>query len=142
MPIWYRFVFEDNTYFDYSDNEERMQKQIEQINKDDYVGYKKLLKFTEKIFEKGFTELSQVPFNNPLFMLKQLPSLLKLKSYKSLFSLVSSFIKDEKLRRVFSMHPLLVGGNPFYDNLDLWSNFIFRKKMGYSLFHGRYGQNY
>ena len=46
-------------------------------------------------------------------MLKQLPSLLKLKSYKSLFSLVSSFIKDEKLRRVFSMHPLLVGGNPF-----------------------------
>ena len=113
LPIWYRFVFEDNTHFDYSDNEERMQKQIEQINKDDYVGYKKLLKFTEKIFEKGFTELSQVPFNNPLFMLKQLPSLLKLKSYKSLFSLVSSFIKDEKLRRVFSMHPLLVGGNPF-----------------------------
>ena len=54
LPIWYRFVFEDNTHFDYSDNEERMQKQIEQINKDDYVGYKKLLKFTEKIFEKGF----------------------------------------------------------------------------------------
>ena len=52
LPIWYRFVFEDNTYFDYSDNEERMQKQIEQINKDDYVGYKKLLKFTEKILKK------------------------------------------------------------------------------------------
>ena len=46
-------------------------------------------------------------------MLKQLPSLLKLKSYKSLFSLVSSFIKDEKLEEYSGMHPFLVGGNPF-----------------------------
>ena len=46
-------------------------------------------------------------------MLQQLPALLKLKSYKSVYSLVSSFIKDEKLRRMLSMHPLLVGGNPF-----------------------------
>jgi len=46
-------------------------------------------------------------------MMKQLPSLLKLKSYKSVYSLVSSYIKNEKLRRMLSMHPLLVGGNPF-----------------------------
>ena len=46
-------------------------------------------------------------------MLKQVPSLLRLKSYKSVYKLVSEYIKNEKLRRVFSMHPLLVGGNPF-----------------------------
>ena len=46
-------------------------------------------------------------------MLKQIPSLVNLKSYKSVYSLVSNFISNEKLRRVFSMHPLLVGGNPF-----------------------------
>ena len=45
--------------------------------------------------------------------MKQLPALLKLKSYKSVYSLVSSYIKNEKLRRMLSMHPLLVGGNPF-----------------------------
>jgi phytoene desaturase len=45
--------------------------------------------------------------------MKQIPSLLKLRSYDSVYSLASSFIEDEKLRRVFSMHPLLVGGNPF-----------------------------
>ena len=45
--------------------------------------------------------------------MQQLPALLKLKSYKSVYSLVSSYIKNEKLRRMFSMHPLLVGGNPF-----------------------------
>ena len=46
-------------------------------------------------------------------MLKQIPALLKLKSYQSVYKLVSSFVSNEKLRRVFSMHPLLVGGNPF-----------------------------
>ena len=45
--------------------------------------------------------------------MKQLPALLKLKSYKSVYSLVSYYIKNEKLRRMLSMHPLLVGGNPF-----------------------------
>ena len=62
-------------------------------------------------------------------MLKQLPSLLKLKSYKSLFSLVSSFIKDEKLRRVFSMHPLLVGGNPF-TTTSIYGLILYLEKNG------------
>ena len=46
-------------------------------------------------------------------MFKQVLALLKLRSYQSVFKLVSSFVSNEKLRRVFSMHPLLVGGNPF-----------------------------
>ena len=54
-----------------------------------------------------------MPFDKPLMMMKQLPALLKLKSYKSVYSLVSGYIKNEKLRRMLSMHPLLVGGNPF-----------------------------
>ena len=57
--------------------------------------------------------MSDKPFNNLVFMIKQIPSLLNLKSYKSVYGLVSNYISNEKLRRVFSMHPLLVGGNPF-----------------------------
>ena len=113
LKIWYQFVFEDNSKFNYSGNETEMKKQIEKINKDDVKGYEKLVTFTKKIFDKGFTELSDVPFDKPFFMIQQLPSLLKLKSYKSVYSLVSSFVKNEKLRRMLSMHPLLVGGNPF-----------------------------
>ena len=90
-----------------------MKKQIREINEDDVKGYEELVKFTKKIFDKGFTELADVPFDKPLVMMKQLPALLKLKSYKSVYSLVSSYIKNEKLRRMLSMHPLLVGGNPF-----------------------------
>ncbi len=113
LKIWYQFIFEDKTKFNYSGDESDMKRQIGQINKDDVIGYEKLVDFTKKIFDKGFTELADVPFDKPFFMMRQLPSLLKLKSYKSVYSLVSSFIKNEKLRRMLSMHPLLVGGNPF-----------------------------
>ena len=113
LKIWYQFIFEDGSKFNYSGNEVEMKNQIEKLNKDDVRGYEKLVNFTKKIFNKGFTELADVPFDKPFVMMKQLPSLLKLKSYKSVYSLVSSYINDEKLRRVFSMHPLLVGGNPF-----------------------------
>ena len=113
LKTWYRFIFEDGMKFDYSGNEDEMKMQIEKVNKEDIKGYENLVKFTKKIFDKGFLELSDVPFDKPLFMMKQLPALINLKSYKSVYSLVSSYIKNEKLRRLLSMHPLLVGGNPF-----------------------------
>ena len=113
LNTWYRFVFEDGVKFDYSGNEDEMKNQIEKINKEDVKGYENLVKFTKKIFDKGFLELSDVPFDKPIFMMKQLPALINLRSYKSVYSLVSSYIKNEKLRRLLSMHPLLVGGNPF-----------------------------
>ena len=113
LDLWYRFVFDDGSTFDYSGNEKSMEQEIKKYSKDDVVGFKNLVNFTEKIFNKGYTDLSDKPFNNFLFMAKQIPSLLKLKSYQSVYKLVSNYISHEKLRRVFSMHPLLVGGNPF-----------------------------
>ena len=113
LKTWYRFIFDDGSKFDYSGDEDLMKRQIEMVNKDDMKGYEELVKFTKKIFDKGFMELSDISFDRPFTMLKQLPALLKLKSYKSVYSLVSSYVKNEKLRRMLSMHPLLVGGNPF-----------------------------
>ncbi len=113
LKTWYQFIFEDKTKFNYSGDELEMKNQIEKINKDDFKGYQELVSFTKKIFDKGFLELADTPFDKPFVMLQQLPALLKLKSYKSVYSLVSLYIKNEKLRRILSMHPLLVGGNPF-----------------------------
>ena len=113
LELWYRFVFSDGDTFDYSGNKSLMEKEIINHSKKDLNGYYRLVDFTQKIFDKGFTDLSDKPFNNWYFMIKQIPDLIKLKSYKSVYSLVSEYISNEKLRRVFSMHPLLVGGNPF-----------------------------
>jgi phytoene desaturase len=127
LDLWYRFVFNDGDTFDYNGNDNYMEKQIKKISQKDYVGYKNLVNFTEKIFDKGFTDLSDKPFNNLVFMLKQVPALLKLKSYKSVYSLVSNYISNEKLRRVFSMHPLLVGGNPF-STTSIYTLILFLEK--------------
>ena len=113
LKVWYQFIFEDKSKFNYSGNELEMKKQIKEINEKDVEGYEKLVNFTKKIFDKGFTELADVPFDKAFVMIQQLPALLKLKSYKSVYALVSSYIENEKLRRMLSMHPLLVGGNPF-----------------------------
>jgi len=129
LDLWYRFVFSDSSIFNYSGNENEMETQINKIS-NDLVGYKKLLTFTEKIFNKGFIELSDKPFNNFLFMIKQIPALLKLKSYQSVYQLVSSYISNEKLRRIFSMHPLLVGGNPFSTTAIYTLILFLEKKWG------------
>jgi phytoene desaturase len=45
-------------------------------------------------------------------MLKAAPSLAKYQAWRSVYSIVSSFVKNEKLREALSFHTLLVGGNP------------------------------
>ena len=81
LDLWYRFVFNDGQTFDYSGDEKSMEKEVKKFSDKDFKGYKDLVNFTEKIFNKGFTDLSDKPFNNFTFMLKQIPSLLSLKSY-------------------------------------------------------------
>ena len=57
-------------------------------------------------------QLADQPFHKISTMIAQIPHLIKLKSYLTVYQLVSLFIKDENLRKAFSFHPLLVGGSP------------------------------
>ena len=72
-----------------------MEKRNKKFSSRDLEGYKNLVNFTEKIFNKGFIDLSDKPFNKLSFMLKQIPALLNLKSYKSVYGLVSNYISNE-----------------------------------------------
>ena len=80
LDLWYRFVFSNGQTFDYSGNEKLMEQEVKKFSDKDFDGYNNLVNFTEKIFNKGFTDLSDRPFNNFAFMLKQIPSLLSLKA--------------------------------------------------------------
>ena len=46
-------------------------------------------------------------------MIRVAPQLARLQAFRSVYSMVKSFIKDDRLRQAFSFHSLLVGGNPF-----------------------------
>ncbi len=113
LDPWYRFYFSENKkVFDYSDKIKKTESEIGKFNQNDINGYRELLKFSEKIFNVGFSKLSFTPFHNFWFMIKQVPSLLFLKSYLSVFKLVGKFIKNKQLRQALSIQPLLLGGNP------------------------------
>lgn len=101
MKIWYQFIFSDLSKFDYTDDHKVNLQQISKINSEDIIGFEKLLKFSEKIFNKGYLELADKPFTNFFFMLKQIPSLLLLKSYFSVYKLVSKFFKTRKIEKNF-----------------------------------------
>ena len=110
---FYRIFDWNNQPFDYNDNHEFILSEIEKRNPRDKEGYTKFLSTTKAIFEKGFIELADKPFLNISDMLKVAPDLVRLKSHETVYQYVSGFIEDEFLRRCFSFHPLLVGGNPF-----------------------------
>jgi len=110
---FYRIFNHEGRAFDYNADESFILDQIRQWNPDDAEGYQRFMKTTKAIFEKGFVELADKPFLHFTDMLKVAPDLIKMQSYMSVYAYVSQFVKNEFLRRCFSFHPLLIGGNPF-----------------------------
>jgi len=113
LDPWYRFQFSDGDVFDYGGEIEDTEAEIARFNAADVEGYRRLVAHSEKIFDVGFTELSDRPFHKVATMLAQIPALLKLKCYRTVWQMVCAYLKDPKLRQAFSVQPLLVGGNPF-----------------------------
>jgi phytoene desaturase len=109
----YNFYFNQNKKsFNYFDKVEDSLKEIAKFDPKDVEGYKNLLKMSERIYKVGFDKLSFTPFHNFFFMIRQIPSLIKLKSYLTVFQLVSKYIKNEQIKQALSIQPLLLGGNP------------------------------
>jgi phytoene desaturase len=115
VPVepWYRFYYDDGSVFNYGGTTEDTLKEIAKISPGDVDGYKRLLRTSEAIFNVGFTQLADKPFHNLFSMLKQIPNLIRLGSYRTVWQLIAAHLKHEKLRQAFSIQPLLVGGNPF-----------------------------
>ncbi len=110
---FYRIFDHSGKKFDYNGDEAFILEQIRQGEESDAEGYKEFMATTKAIFEKGFVELADKPFLNISDMVKIIPDLLRLQSHKTVYNYASQFIKNDFLRRCFSFHPLLVGGNPF-----------------------------
>ncbi|MFZ4578418.1 MAG: phytoene desaturase family protein [Myxococcota bacterium] len=110
---FYRVQFTTGEHFDYVGDEERILEEIRKFNPSDVDGYRRMVEHAKKIFEIGYLKLADVPFERLSDMLRVVPDMLRLKSHRSVYQLVSSYIQDDRLRQVFTFQPLLVGGNPF-----------------------------
>jgi phytoene desaturase len=113
LTPWYRFEFADGEHFDYGGTLAQTLEEIKRIEPSDCLGYIQLLKHSKRIFDLAFTKLATQSFDKVFDMVKQIPRLLGLKSYLTVWELANRYLKNEKLLQVFSIQPLLLGGNPF-----------------------------
>ena len=109
---FYRIFDHTGRQFNYNNDHDFILNQIRQWNPADADGYDRFMATTREIFTTGMNLIDK-PFLHVSDMLKVAPDLIRLGSYRSVYNYVSQFIDDEFLRRCFSFHPLLIGGNPF-----------------------------
>ncbi|WP_028622931.1 phytoene desaturase [Pseudomonas sp. Ant30-3] len=115
LPVspFYRLCWEDGTSFDYGNDQASLDRQIHAMNPNDVAGYQRFLAYSKAVFQEGYLKLGAVPFLSFRDMVQAGPQLARLQAWRSVYSMVSQFIEDDKLRQAFSFHSLLVGGNPF-----------------------------
>ena len=109
---FYRLNWPDGTNFDYTNDDALLREQIARLNPDDVAGYARFLQYSEGVFREGYEKLGHKAFLDFGSMVKAAPALAKYQAWRSVYSIVSSYVQNEKLREALSFHTLLVGGNP------------------------------
>jgi phytoene desaturase len=115
LPVspFYRLEWENGYGFDYVNDQAELDRQIAAKSPADVEGYRRFLDYSKAVFDEGYLKLGAVPFLHFSDMVRVAPQLARLQAWRSVYSIVSRFIRDEELRQAFSFHSLLVGGNPF-----------------------------
>ncbi|WP_238258871.1 phytoene desaturase family protein, partial [Methylorubrum podarium] len=109
MQPFYRIRFEDGQSFAYSGDRAAMRAEVARFAPDDVAGYERFMAHSEAVCRVGFERLGHVPFGSVGAMLRIAPDLLRLSGHRSVYDVVARFIRNERLRTVFSFHPLLIG---------------------------------
>jgi phytoene desaturase len=113
MNPFYRIRFDDGTWFDYSGDPVAMRAEVARFNPADLDGYERFLAEAAVCYRLGFEKLGAVAYNTLADLFAAVPSLMRMRGWRSIHAMVAHYIRDPKLRIVFSFHPLLIGGNPF-----------------------------
>jgi phytoene desaturase len=110
---FYQVRFDDGDVFSYTADLDAMRAQIARIEPEDVPGFMRFLEVSRDIYQVAFAELAAQPFHELRTLVKAAPDLLRLGGQRSVYSEVSRYFRNPKLRLLFSFHPLLIGGNPF-----------------------------
>ncbi len=113
LDPFYRVRFDDGTHFDYSSDPVAMRAEIDRIDPADGPGYERFIAEAELCYRLGFEKLGGIAYESFTDLLAATPYLLRMRGWRSLHALVATHFKSPKLRAVFSLQSLLIGGNPF-----------------------------
>jgi phytoene desaturase len=113
LDPFYRIYYHDGSYLDYTGDRQRMKEAMAAFNKNDAESYDDFIELVHKIYDAVIVDgLGSTPFDMQT-MLKFLPKALKLKALQPVYTVVSKYFEDPRLRFAFSFHPLFIGGSPF-----------------------------
>ncbi len=113
MNPFYQIRFDNGDVFTMSGDEAAMRAEVTRFDARDLSGFELFMRRSEDIYRIGFEELGDAPFSSFADMACIAGHLVRLGGHRSVYGLVSKYFRDERLRTVFSFHPLLIGGNPF-----------------------------
>ena len=113
MQPYYRVRFDDGSWFDYRGEAQAMRAEVARFCPDDVAGYDSFMREAEICYQRGFVEMVDKAFDNLGDFVAAMPSMLRMRAWRTLHSMVASHFRDPKLRIVMSFHPLLIGGDPF-----------------------------
>ncbi|MEN0078053.1 MAG: phytoene desaturase family protein [Pseudomonadota bacterium] len=114
MPIdpFYNIRFNDGRMFYYNGDAAAMEAQIADMSPTDLPGYRAFMDHSDRLREIVFEQLGHVPFTHLHTMLKSTPDLIRYGGHLPVYTVVSKFVRDERVRQLCSFHPLFIGGNP------------------------------
>ncbi|GDX57016.1 phytoene dehydrogenase [Comamonadaceae bacterium] len=113
LDPFYRVRFADGDHFDYSGDPERMRAEVLRIDPTAGPGYTAFMAEADLCYELGFEALGCQAFDSIGDLLKAVPSMARMKGWRSLHAMVATHLKHPKLRQAMSLQSLLIGGNPF-----------------------------
>ncbi|MFY7973772.1 MAG: phytoene desaturase [Rubrivivax sp.] len=112
MDPFYRLRFADGSWFDCSGDPEAMRAEVARIAPEDLPGYERFLEESARCYELGFIKLGGIAYNTIGDLLRAVPTMARMRGWRSIHAMVRGHFSNEKLRVAFSFHPLLIGGNP------------------------------
>jgi phytoene desaturase len=113
MDPFYRVRFNDGSHFDYSGDPEKMRAEIIRICPEDAEGFDGFVKEADLCYRLGFEALGCKAFDSIGDLLAAMPSMVRMRAWRTMHGLVAGYFKHPKLRMAMSLQTLLIGGNPF-----------------------------
>ena len=115
LPVdpFYQLQWEDGDRLNYTEDQNTLEDEIARYNPGDVEGYRKFLAYSQDLYREGYEKLGTTAFLKMSQMFKAAPQLVRLRADKSVYSMVSKFVKHDRVRQLLSFQSLLVGGNPF-----------------------------
>jgi phytoene desaturase len=111
LEPFYTIRFEDGSIFRYSGLADRFARELRRFDASDIPGYVRLRTAAAGMFESTFP-LTERPLTSIAGAARIFPDMLRGRTYRSVAAFVNDCIADARLRRILSVHPLFVGGDP------------------------------